>query len=366
MMIRNILNDVKHEHRAGDRDGDSHSSVSGERNPNMKKKRITADSFASILSEVIETPGYDDAIYWSEDGKSFRVIPKTFTEKVLDRHMKGTKFSSFFRRLIRWGFERVVLDEFPMNAFVFRHEMFQRGQASLLRTLSPYHVSRGKRSNAAQQSGGKAKMATIKNSETTTRDTKASDKVSAVSDESSRESMVNQVLFRAQGLLTSSSLAIPPQLPCADTVATLELLRRQQQQQQHQQDLLLLSQLTNNLHSSAGIGLERNISTSLLPSSSSLLTGSRFAQRNTAIDSLACEMQLRDLLCSRARLSQEPSLSFAHGHNLPESLAPGEAERLTLLSMLLQQSPERALESSSPEPYDKLFRWMNLMNRLQE
>ncbi|GAX18813.1 hypothetical protein FisN_26Hh114 [Fistulifera solaris] len=362
MMIRNIPNDVKQENRAGDRDGDSHSSVSGERNPNMKKKRITANSFASILSEVIETPGYEDAIYWSEDGKSFRVIPKTFTEKVLDRHMKGTKFSSFFRRLIRWGFERVVLDEFPMDAFVFRHEMFQRGQASLLRTLSPYHVSRGKRANTAQQSGSKTKKATAKNSATITHDNKASDKVSAVADVSSRESIANQVLLRAQGLLPSASLAMPPQLTCTDTEATLELLRRQQQQQ----DLLLLSQLTNNLPSSAGLGLERNISSSLLPSASSLLTGSRFAQRNTDIDTLAREMQLRDLLRSRARLSQEPLL-FAPSHNIPEGLAPGEAERLALLSMLLRQSPERnALESASPARYDELFRLMNLMNRLQE
>ncbi len=360
MMIRNIPNAVKQEHRAGDRDGDSHSSVSGERNPNIKKKRITANNFASILSEVIETPGYEDAIYWSEDGKSFRVIPKTFTEKVLDRHMKGTKFSSFFRRLIRWGFERVVLDEFPMDAFVFRHEMFQRGQASLLRTLSPYQVSRGKRGSGAQQSGGKVKRATTKNSGTSTCENKASDKISAVADVSYHESMANQAWLRPQALLSSTSLTMPLQRSCTDTEATLELLRRQQQQQ----DLLLLSQLTNNLSSSTGLGFERSISSSLLPSASSLLTGSRFAQRNTDIDSLAREMQLRDLLRSRARLSQEPLL-FAPNHNIPEGLAPGEAERLTLLSMLLRHSPERSLESSSSR-YDELFRLMNLMNRLQE
>lgn len=405
-MIRNLPSDPSSSnawqaHPTGG-DGDSHSSASGERaNPTIKKKRITANSFASILADVIDAPGYEDAIYWSKDGKSFRVIPKTFSEKVLEQHMKGTKFSSFFRRLIRWGFERVVLDEFPMDAFVFRHEMFQRGQASLLRTLSPYHVSRGKRGVTVQQSIVKAKKANNNNDkkskETTATKNKVSNKGSApdgVVSSSSRKTNPSLSSVQPPALLSSASLSLAQQQQqqqCSDQEATLALIRRQQ-------ELLLLSQLshaTNTTANNSRLGLEQSLHHPSLFAAASSSPSSLLSQRLAAVDRennnnnnmelLAREMQLRDLLrashANRFALPQERSISslFANpnhhhcqimNHPLEGSLVNSDPERLALLSMLLRQPSQEVLPRVAPietaPRYDELFRLVNLMNRLQE
>ena len=54
---------------------------------------------------------YDRKTYciaWLPDGKSFVIRDKEeFKEKVLSKYFKATKFSSFTRKLYRWGFRQV-------------------------------------------------------------------------------------------------------------------------------------------------------------------------------------------------------------------------------------------------------------------
>ena len=49
-----------------------------------------------------------DAISWLSHGKSFIVYDKKkFVESILPRFFKESKFTSFTRKLNRWGFTRI-------------------------------------------------------------------------------------------------------------------------------------------------------------------------------------------------------------------------------------------------------------------
>lgn len=362
-------------HIGNDRDGDSCSSDSAvltkDSTTKIKKTRITASSFATILAEVIDNPDYEDAIHWSQDGKSFRVIPKVFTEKVLDQHMKGTKFSSFFRRLIRWGFERIVLDEFPMDAFVFRHAMFQRGCASLLSSLSPYHVSRGKRRN--QRSSSSTTTSAIAKESRTEKSIKPNKvKVESVDEACRVVSRENPLLQRSITLppfpslpggssasILSPSTFINPrrqQLSDLDTATLVELLIRQQQQQQQQQSLLTraerernLDSIVSSLHNDPSLLSQRlMLESNLVPD----VTDHYYSNHhNTDLLSWMTRMnretQLRDVLLlgggTLGRSAPSPMnqscLNFNNHHDrLLSNTTMTERERLALLSLLLQSS----------------------------
>jgi hypothetical protein len=107
-----------------------------------KRTRKTSDkspSFIEKLWEVLNNSDYREAIHWSKDGQSFRVEPKMFYETSLNaREFQNCRFESFLRRLLRWGFERVILEEeFPINAFVYQHASFKSGEPELIKLLSP-------------------------------------------------------------------------------------------------------------------------------------------------------------------------------------------------------------------------------------
>ncbi|GAX17402.1 hypothetical protein FisN_5Hh047 [Fistulifera solaris] len=54
------------------------------------------------------------------------------------KEFQNCRFESFLRRLLRWGFERVILeDEFPINAFVYQHSLFKSAEPELIKLLSP-------------------------------------------------------------------------------------------------------------------------------------------------------------------------------------------------------------------------------------
>ncbi|GAX14033.1 hypothetical protein FisN_5Lh047 [Fistulifera solaris] len=54
------------------------------------------------------------------------------------KEFQNCRFESFLRRLLRWGFERVILeDEFPINAFVYQHALFKSGEPELIKILGP-------------------------------------------------------------------------------------------------------------------------------------------------------------------------------------------------------------------------------------
>jgi hypothetical protein len=70
---------------------------------------------------------------WLPDGKSFVVSnPDDFTRQILPKYFKATKFSSFTRKLYRWGFRQVNRGIGPDDPIIFGNEFFQRDDAELM------------------------------------------------------------------------------------------------------------------------------------------------------------------------------------------------------------------------------------------
>jgi hypothetical protein len=68
------------------------------------------------------------------DGKSFMILrPKAFVAEVLPKHFKQAKYSSFTRKLHRWGFQRHLRGE---AAGAFHHRDFQRGRIDLAERMT--------------------------------------------------------------------------------------------------------------------------------------------------------------------------------------------------------------------------------------
>lgn len=71
-------------------------------------------------------------IAWLADGKTFIIRdPEEFTRKVLSKFFKATKFSSFTRKLYRWGFRQVNRGIGPDDPIIFGNEYFQRDKEEL-------------------------------------------------------------------------------------------------------------------------------------------------------------------------------------------------------------------------------------------
>jgi len=65
-------------------------------------------SFPHKLMEVLSDKANDHIITWLPHGKAFVIYQKEkFTRDILPRYFKETKYTSFTRKLNRWGFERI-------------------------------------------------------------------------------------------------------------------------------------------------------------------------------------------------------------------------------------------------------------------
>ena len=78
----------------------------------------------------------DDETYcaaWLPDGKSFVVRkPDDFARSVVPQFFKATKFSSFTRKLYRWGFRQINRGIGPDDPVIFGNEFFDRDNEGLM------------------------------------------------------------------------------------------------------------------------------------------------------------------------------------------------------------------------------------------
>mmetsp|Transcript_4100 Transcript_4100/g.9540 ORF Transcript_4100/g.9540 Transcript_4100/m.9540 type:complete len:170 (+) Transcript_4100:230-739(+) len=73
--------------------------------------------------------GTPESIAWLPDGKSFVIVnPDLFCHEVLDKTFKETKYSSFVRKLHRWGFVRLTSGT---GTDCFHHPQFQRNKKEM-------------------------------------------------------------------------------------------------------------------------------------------------------------------------------------------------------------------------------------------
>ena len=84
--------------------------------------------------KVLSNKEFADIITWTPSGKAFTIRqPKTFTAHILPDHFKSAKYSSFTRKLHRWGFMRHYRGD---ESGAFYHKDFQRERLDLVEQMS--------------------------------------------------------------------------------------------------------------------------------------------------------------------------------------------------------------------------------------
>lgn len=101
-----------------------------------KSGRKRAIPFPLKLMKVLSSSQYADIIAWTPSGKSFNILkPKAFVSDVLPDEFKSAKYSSFTRKLHRWGFMRHYRGE---EAGAFYHKDFQKDRMDLVEEMTCY------------------------------------------------------------------------------------------------------------------------------------------------------------------------------------------------------------------------------------
>lgn len=100
------------------------------------KKPDAAPTFPEKLMSLMryaDTQGKDFCVEWLPDGKSFVIRnPDEFTRQVVPKFFKATKFSSFTRKLYRWGFRQINRGIGPDDPIIFGNENFDRDNEALI------------------------------------------------------------------------------------------------------------------------------------------------------------------------------------------------------------------------------------------
>lgn len=90
--------------------------------------------FPLKLFDLISSEAHHEIISWHPGGKAFAIRDKKrLAEEILPHYFKSTQFTSFTRKLSRWGFVRI-----PRGPFLgsYCHEYFQRGNRNLCRQMT--------------------------------------------------------------------------------------------------------------------------------------------------------------------------------------------------------------------------------------
>ena len=99
--------------------------------------------------KVLTEEKNSDIISWMPSGKAFVVRkPKVFVAQILGRVFKSAKYSSFTRKLHRWGFMRHYRGE---EAGSFYHELFQKDRLDLCEEMTCHKMEPAKAPAAAKK-----------------------------------------------------------------------------------------------------------------------------------------------------------------------------------------------------------------------
>uniref|UniRef100_A0A7S3L5V8 HSF-type DNA-binding domain-containing protein n=1 Tax=Amphora coffeiformis TaxID=265554 RepID=A0A7S3L5V8_9STRA len=91
-------------------------------------------SFPQKLMDILSDEVHADIISWLPHGTGFQIHKKkTFAAEILPKHFKASKFTSFTRKLNRWGFTRVPRG--PETGAYF-HKLFRRDQPHLCSSMT--------------------------------------------------------------------------------------------------------------------------------------------------------------------------------------------------------------------------------------
>ena len=95
--------------------------------------RKRAIPFPLKLMQVLSDDEYSHIISWMPSGKSFVILrPKAFVTEVLPSNFKSAQYTSFTRKLARWGFVRC-----EEGTGEFHHPKFRKGRFDLVEKMTP-------------------------------------------------------------------------------------------------------------------------------------------------------------------------------------------------------------------------------------
>jgi hypothetical protein len=84
------------------------------------------ESFADTLMNLLLDEEYSKIVTFLPDDQSFGIInAKVFADEVMPKVFGIRTFSSFVRKLTRWGFER-IMEKKTHDVDVFRHDLFHK------------------------------------------------------------------------------------------------------------------------------------------------------------------------------------------------------------------------------------------------
>ncbi|KAL3791597.1 hypothetical protein HJC23_012187 [Cyclotella cryptica] len=90
-------------------------------------------AFPFILHDVVCDPATDDCIHWLPDGKLFLICDKKkFAKTVLPKFPGNGVFTSFTRRLKRWGFQRISSGP---QIGAYKNENFMKGDKERINNI---------------------------------------------------------------------------------------------------------------------------------------------------------------------------------------------------------------------------------------
>mmetsp|Transcript_13007 Transcript_13007/g.26461 ORF Transcript_13007/g.26461 Transcript_13007/m.26461 type:complete len:651 (+) Transcript_13007:80-2032(+) len=121
--------------------------------PPKKTKNKLKQTFAQKLMHILSIKECQNAIRWMPDGTSFCIVDsKELVDKVLPAYFKEAKYTSFTRKLNRWGFKHftVPTKEGKSETSVYTHPKFQRDCPELCESMDGGHR---RRSSASRASG---------------------------------------------------------------------------------------------------------------------------------------------------------------------------------------------------------------------
>jgi len=100
------------------------------------------------------------AIGWTEDGLSIAIRDKEkLVKDLMPSFFAQAKFSSFTRKLYRWGFRQVIADGEDRQqgqVIVFSHQFFQRSNKSLMQRMRSITAARRRRESGAKDAERKS------------------------------------------------------------------------------------------------------------------------------------------------------------------------------------------------------------------
>jgi hypothetical protein len=134
-----VVGEVPTKHEEVEKKGNAAADTKGEGDKkNLDELQDEAPkTFPQVLMDIMSNEEDSDTISWLPHGRSFIIYKKKrFGSAVLPKYFKATKFTSFTRKLNRWGFTRVTRGP-EMGSYY--HKLFLRDDPSLCLRMSSHN-----------------------------------------------------------------------------------------------------------------------------------------------------------------------------------------------------------------------------------